>query len=85
MTATLAAELEKLSTAEKLLLVEALWNDIAKESDSMEPPAWHDQVLAKDAAAYDREVIASRLADYRAGKTTPPIASRAYAQTIGVI
>lgn len=71
MTAALAAELEKLSPAEKLLLVEELWNEIAKESNLVEPPAWHDQVLAKDAADYDRELIASRLADYRTGKTTP--------------
>lgn len=52
MNATLVAELKQLSSAEKLLLVEELWNDIAKESNTIEPPAWHDQVLAEDAAEY---------------------------------
>lgn len=52
MNATLAAELQQLSPAEKLILVEELWNDIAKESNTVQPPAWHDQVLAEDAAAY---------------------------------
>lgn len=52
MNATLAAELKQLSPAEKLLLVEELWNDIAKQSNTVEPPAWHDQMLAEDAAEY---------------------------------
>jgi putative addiction module component (TIGR02574 family) len=52
MNAVLTAEISRLSQAEKLLLVEELWNDIARESNSVEPPAWHDQVLAEDAVAY---------------------------------
>ena len=52
MNATLAAEIERLSPAEKLLLVEELWNQIAKESNAVEPPAWHDKVLAEDAEHY---------------------------------
>ena len=55
--------IRKLSAAEKLLLIEELWNGIARESNTVEPPAWHDQVLAKDATDYAREVVASRLAD----------------------
>jgi hypothetical protein len=52
MNATLAAELKQLSSAEKLPLVEERWNDIAKESNTIEPPAWHDRVLAEDATEY---------------------------------
>ena len=52
MNATLAAEIQRLSPAEKLQLVEELWNDIARESNDAAPPAWHDKVLAEDAAAY---------------------------------
>jgi hypothetical protein len=52
MTSTLAAELKQPSPAEKLLLVEELWIDIAKASNTVQPPAWHDQVLAEDAADY---------------------------------
>ena len=52
VNATLAAEIERLSPAEKLLLVEELWNQIARESNAVEPPAWHDKVLAEDADRY---------------------------------
>ena len=52
MNAALAAEIERLSPAEKLLLVEELWNQIARESSAVEPPAWHDAVLAEDAQRY---------------------------------
>lgn len=52
MNAALTAEISRLSPAEKLLLVEELWNEIAAASNTVEPPAWHDQVLAEDAADY---------------------------------
>ncbi len=52
MNSVLTTEISRLSPAEKLLLVEELWDDIAKESNAVEPPAWHDQALAEDAARY---------------------------------
>lgn len=52
MNAALAAEIERLSPAEKLLLVEELWNQIARDSNAVEPPAWHDAALAEDVARY---------------------------------
>tara|TARA_R110002167_G_scaffold303489_1_gene507732 strand:- start:1302 stop:1523 length:222 start_codon:yes stop_codon:yes gene_type:complete len=52
MNATLAAEIERLSPTEKLLLAEELWDSIAKESNVVEPPAWHDKALAEDTAEY---------------------------------
>ena len=55
MNAVLAAEIQRLSPAEKLLLVEELWDAIAKDSNAAEPPAWHDQVLAEDAAEYSAD------------------------------
>lgn len=55
VNATLAAEIERLSPAEKLLLVEELWNQIARESNAVEPPVWHDKVLAEDADRYTAE------------------------------
>lgn len=55
MNATLAAEIERLSPAEKLLLVEELWDSIAKESNAVEPPAWHDKALAEDAEEYSAD------------------------------
>jgi len=52
MNPAIAAEIERLSPAEKLLLVESLWDSIAKESTEIEPPKWHDQILAEDAKRY---------------------------------
>ena len=52
MSPTLAAELKQLSPAEKLLLVEELWDSIAKGSNALDPPAWHDKALAEDAKHY---------------------------------
>ncbi len=52
MNATLAEEISRRSPAAKLLLVEELLGDIAKESNAIEQPAWHDQALAEDAARY---------------------------------
>lgn len=52
MNPTLAAEIEQLSRAEKLLLVESLWDSIAKDAACVEPPKWHDQLLAEDAVRY---------------------------------
>lgn len=45
-------QVETLSVSEKVLLVEELWNSIGDQSDKLDPPAWHDQALAEDAAEY---------------------------------
>lgn len=55
MNPAIAAEIERLSPAEKLLLVESLWDSLAKESTDVEPPKWHDQVLAEDARRYEAD------------------------------
>jgi putative addiction module component (TIGR02574 family) len=34
-----------LSTSEKLLLVEDLWNEIGQKSESLEMPEWHKREL----------------------------------------
>lgn len=52
MNAALTAKIAPLSPAERLLLVEELWNQIARDSNAMEPPAWHDKALAEDAERY---------------------------------
>lgn len=45
-------QIESLSITEKMLLVEELWDSIAKQSDAIEIPLWHEQALAEDAADY---------------------------------
>jgi putative addiction module component (TIGR02574 family) len=46
------AELRKLSPAEKLKIIEALWSDLAGDDDAFESPAWHEEELKKTEADY---------------------------------
>lgn len=50
--------LSKLTLAQKLELMEAIWDDLAKQDESLESPHWHAEVLE------DREKA------LRAGKAT---------------
>ena len=52
MNAALATEIGRLTTAEKLQLVERLWDEIAASEDQLPIPDWHRQVLAEDEARY---------------------------------
>ena len=46
------SQLAALSITEKVLLVEEFWDSIAKQSDAIDIPVWHEQALAEDAADY---------------------------------
>jgi hypothetical protein len=37
--------LSKLTLAQKLDLMEAIWDDLAKHEESLESPHWHEEVL----------------------------------------
>jgi hypothetical protein len=37
--------LERMTTAEKLSVMEALWADLSRNADAFESPAWHADVL----------------------------------------
>ncbi len=41
--------LEKMTTAEKLRVMETLWRDLTKDEGSFESPAWHGDVLRERA------------------------------------
>ncbi len=41
----LIAEIPKLSTAEKLAVMEALWVDLHGALEETEPPEWHREIL----------------------------------------
>jgi putative addiction module component (TIGR02574 family) len=43
--------IESLSLAEKLLLMERLWEDLSKHPSKVPPPEWHGDVLAARLAA----------------------------------
>jgi Putative addiction module component len=38
-----AIEITHLSRAEKLRVMEAIWDDLTHEAESLESPAWHKQ------------------------------------------
>ena len=44
-----------LSTSEKLLLVEELWNEIGQKSDSLELPEWHKRELDQSITDHARD------------------------------
>jgi hypothetical protein len=45
MTTTL--DLKRMTTAEKLRLMEELWQNLSAEDQHLESPAWHGDVLAE--------------------------------------
>jgi hypothetical protein len=40
-----ALPLDRMTTAEKLRAMEAIWADLTRNADSFESPAWHAEVL----------------------------------------
>ena len=52
MHSSLAAEISRLTSAEKLQLVVELWDQLAASEDTLPIPAWHEHALAEDEAAY---------------------------------
>jgi putative addiction module component (TIGR02574 family) len=48
------ADIHQLSRAEKILLVQQLWDEIAAEPDELPLPGWQEQALQEGLAAYER-------------------------------
>jgi hypothetical protein len=46
------AELRKLPPAEKLKIIEALWNDLAGDEESFASPPWHEEALQQTEAEF---------------------------------
>jgi Putative addiction module component len=40
-------ELDKMTVAEKLRLMEAIWANLSRDESQIESPKWHDAVLRK--------------------------------------
>jgi Putative addiction module component len=53
--------LSKLTLAQKLDLMEAIWNDLAKHERALESPYWHEQVLRdrEEALASGKAIVSS--------------------------
>jgi hypothetical protein len=43
--------LDRMTTAEKLDAMEAIWRDLSREADAFQTPAWHGTVLEERKAA----------------------------------
>lgn len=41
----IALPLERMSTVEKLEVMEAIWADLCRDDSRVESPAWHEQLL----------------------------------------
>ena len=52
MDDSLATGIRRLTSAEKLKLVEEIWDDLAAGNEPLPIPDWHHQVLAEDAERY---------------------------------
>ena len=53
-------ELHKLSSVEKLKIIEALWGDLARDEDNLSSPSWHETELIeteKEFLSGDIEVL----------------------------
>ena len=58
MNTSTTIPIESLSLAEKLLLMERLWENLSKQPSNVPPPDWHGDLLA------------ARLAAVKEGRTT---------------
>jgi len=47
--------LSEMSIEEKLQMMEALWDDLSRNTPALASPQWHGQVLAEREAALDRD------------------------------
>jgi putative addiction module component (TIGR02574 family) len=52
-------EIRKLDVAEKLLLVEEVWNEIASSNEELPLPEWQKKELSKRLDSYDQGEIES--------------------------
>jgi len=46
--------LQAMSVEEKLQVMEAIWDDLSRHADRMQPPPWHGKVLNALEAAIER-------------------------------
>ncbi|MGQ0657933.1 MAG: addiction module protein [Chromatiales bacterium] len=44
---TVTIPLEKMSVAEKIQMMESIWDDLCQHADSIVSPSWHQDVLAQ--------------------------------------
>jgi len=57
MTSELMIDIQRMSVAEKLEVMEAIWSDLIKNESSIPVPEWHKQILDSRRRAYERGEI----------------------------
>lgn len=57
-----------MSTEDKILTIEVLWDSLCRDPDAIESPAWHGEVLAERLDALERGE--AQLEDLEAAKRT---------------
>jgi hypothetical protein len=57
-----------MSTEDKILTIEVLWDPLCRDPDAIESPAWHGEVLAERLDALERGEV--QLEDLEAAKRT---------------
>lgn len=53
--------LSEMTVSEKLDLIEAIWDDIAKNERPLESPGWHAEILGDRQKAHDWEEAKQRI------------------------
>ena len=61
-----SSEIEKMSRAEKLQTMEAIWTDLSKEETAVESPEWHRKAHEETEARVDAGD--ERIADWETAK-----------------
>lgn len=51
---TIQEQILQLPKEEKLKLMEVLWEDLSRDPDYLEPPAWHEEELRKTRERLER-------------------------------
>jgi hypothetical protein len=61
------SELQRMSREEKLKMMHALWEDLARDEDGIASPAWHEQALQETEQRV--QAGAEEIHDWDAAKT----------------
>ena len=59
-TEELRSAIDKLEVSEKLILIEKVWDDIAKSNEQLPLPEWQKKELTKRLSAYDHGEIETK-------------------------
>lgn len=63
---TITLPLKEMTVEEKLQLMETLWDDLSRNAEQVQPPAWHVEEIAEREAAVARGE--ERFEDWEAAK-----------------